>query len=44
MRFGLHLKLIKNKDGSVDMLIISGDLFHRQPLLREQGVDYLFSQ
>ncbi len=33
---------IKNKP--VDMLIIAGDLFHRQPLLRElKEVDYLFS-
>ena len=33
---------IKNKP--VDLLIIAGDLFHRQPLLRElKEVDYLFS-
>lgn len=33
---------IKNKP--VDMLIFAGDLFHRQPLLRElKEVDYLFS-
>ena len=36
------IKEIKNKP--VDMLIIAGDLFHRQPLLRElKEVDYLFS-
>lgn len=32
------------KEEKVDMLIIAGDLFHRQPLLRElKEVDYLFS-
>ena len=32
------------KINPVDLLIISGDLFHRQPLLRElKEVDYLFS-
>lgn len=38
-------RLIKKiKVESIDMLIISGDLFHRQPLLRElKEVDYLFS-
>ena len=38
-------RLIKKiKMDPVDMLIISGDLFHRQPLLRElREVDYLFS-
>ncbi len=38
-------KLIKKiKDDPVDMLFIAGDLFHRQPLLRElKEVDYLFS-
>lgn len=38
-------KLIKRvKEEKVDMLIIAGDLFHRQPLLRElKEVDYLFS-
>lgn len=38
-------KLIKKiKMDPVDLLIISGDLFHRQPLLREiKEVDYLFS-
>ncbi len=38
-------KLIKKiKIDPVDMLIIAGDLFHRQPLLRElKEVDYLFS-
>lgn len=38
-------RLIKKiKMNPVDMLIISGDLFHRQPLLRElKEVDYLFS-
>lgn len=38
-------RLIKKiKINPVDMLIISGDLFHRQPLLRElKEVDYLFS-
>lgn len=36
------IKKIKNE--AVDVLIISGDLFHRQPLLREiKEVDYLFS-
>ncbi len=36
------IKKIKNEQ--VDVLIISGDLFHRQPLLRElKEVDYLFS-
>lgn len=38
-------RLIKKiKYEPVDMLIIAGDLFHRQPLLRElKEVDYLFS-
>lgn len=38
-------RLIKKiKEEPVDMLIIAGDLFHRQPLLRElKEVDYLFS-
>lgn len=38
-------RLIKEiKQDPVDMLIIAGDLFHRQPLLREiKEVDYLFS-
>ena len=38
-------RLIKKiKAQPVDMLIIAGDLFHRQPLLRElKEVDYLFS-
>lgn len=38
-------RLIKEiKSDPVDMLIIAGDLFHRQPLLRElKEVDYLFS-
>lgn len=38
-------RLIKKiKQDPVDMLIIAGDLFHRQPLLRElKEVDYLFS-
>lgn len=36
------IKMIKSE--RVDALIISGDLFHRQPLLRElKEVDYLFS-
>ncbi len=34
----------KIKNDPVDMLIIAGDMFHRQPLLREiREVDYLFS-
>ena len=38
-------RLIKKiKEEPVDMLIIAGDFFHRQPLLRElKEVDYLFS-
>lgn len=38
-------RLIKRiKEDPVDLLIIAGDLFHRQPLLRElKEVDYLFS-
>ena len=38
-------RLVKNiKQDPVDLLIIAGDLFHRQPLLRElKEVDYLFS-
>lgn len=38
-------RLIKQiKEKPVDMLIIAGDFFHRQPLLREiKEVDYLFS-
>lgn len=38
-------RLIKKiRSNPVDMLIIAGDLFHRQPLLRElKEVDYLFS-
>lgn len=38
-------RLIKEiKQNPVEMLIIAGDLFHRQPLLRElKEVDYLFS-
>jgi DNA repair exonuclease SbcCD nuclease subunit len=38
-------KLIKKiKEDPVEILIIAGDLFHRQPLLRElKEVDYLFS-
>lgn len=43
--WGTFERLIKQiKENPVDMLIISGDLFHRQPLLREiKEVDYLFS-
>ncbi len=43
--WGTFEKLIKKiKMDSVDLLIISGDLFHRQPLLREiKEVDYLLS-
>lgn len=38
-------RLIKRiKEEPVDLFIIAGDLFHRQPLLRElKEVDYLFS-
>ena len=38
-------RLIKKiKIDPVDLLIIAGDMFHRQPLLRElKEVDYLFS-
>lgn len=38
-------RLIKEiKNDPVDLLIIAGDLFHRQPLLKElKEVDYLFS-
>lgn len=33
------------EEEQVDLLLIAGDLFHRQPLLRElKEVDYLFSQ
>ena len=33
------------EDERVDLLLIAGDLFHRQPLLRElKEVDYLFSK
>ena len=43
--WGTFEKLIKKiKMDPVDLLIISGDLFHRQPLLREiKEVDYLLS-
>lgn len=43
--WGTFERLIKHiKENPVDMLIIAGDLFHRQPLLREiKEVDYLFS-
>lgn len=43
--WGTFERLIKQiKEEPVDMLIIAGDLFHRQPLLREiKEVDYLFS-
>lgn len=43
--WGTFEKLIKKiKRDSVDLLIIAGDLFHRQPLLREiKEVDYLLS-
>lgn len=43
--WGTFERLIKQiKENPVDMLIISGDLFDRQPLLRElKEVDYLFS-
>lgn len=43
--WGTFEKLIKKiKQDPVDLLIIAGDLFHRQPLLREvKEVDYLFS-
>ena len=36
--------IMEIKNNPVDLLIIAGDLFHRQPLLRElKEVDYLFS-
>lgn len=43
--WGTFERLIKKiKQEPVDLLIIAGDLFHRQPLLREiKEVDYLFS-
>lgn len=43
--WGTFEKLIKKiKMNPVDLLIIAGDLFHRQPLLREiKEVDYLLS-
>lgn len=43
--WGTFERLIKKiKMDSVDLLIIAGDLFHRQPLLREiKEVDYLLS-
>lgn len=43
--WGTFERLIKKiKLDSVDLLIIAGDLFHRQPLLREiKEVDYLLS-
>ncbi|MCR5837383.1 MAG: metallophosphoesterase [Lachnospiraceae bacterium] len=43
--WGTFERLIKQiKENPVDMLIIAGDLFDRQPLLREiKEVDYLFS-
>lgn len=43
--WGTFERLIRHiKENPVDMLIISGDLFNRQPLLREvKEVDYLFS-
>lgn len=43
--WGTFERLIKKiRTDSVDLLIIAGDLFHRQPLLREiKEVDYLLS-
>lgn len=43
--WGTFERLIKRvKEEKEDLLIISGDLFHRQPLLKElREVDYLFS-
>ena len=43
--WGTFERLIKKvKEDEIELLIIAGDLFHRQPLLRElKEVDYLFS-
>lgn len=43
--WGTFERLIKKvKEDQIELLIIAGDLFHRQPLLRElKEVDYLFS-
>ena len=43
--WGTFERLITHiKENPVDLLLIAGDLFHRQPLLRElKEVDYLFS-